>query len=220
LVSYFHVWLSRSSYCSKSGPGFKEFSPVTVIVLTTGLVSQRSLLGASQARFHPNCRTSIGRSGSRLAGAGETPVCLVVSSPRWHLVSSRFEVAPIRSRVHELLIAAATRLAHGRKRPGQNGANLSAIAPGRASTVAICDYRWGRANNAAERAIRPAVLWRRTSFSESSGKSFVARMLSVMTTLRSQNRDVLAYLACCRAAPRETCPSLLPLCLASTRPAC
>jgi len=25
-----------SSYCSSVGPGFKEFSPVTVIVLTTG----------------------------------------------------------------------------------------------------------------------------------------------------------------------------------------
>jgi len=35
---YFHVWLSRSpSYCSNLlGQGFEEFSPVTVIVLTTG----------------------------------------------------------------------------------------------------------------------------------------------------------------------------------------
>jgi len=75
------------------GQGLREFSPVTVIVYNWLAVSQRQVCCASQARFHPNCRTSggIGRSGSRLAGAGETPVCLVVSSPRWHLVSSRFE---------------------------------------------------------------------------------------------------------------------------------
>ena len=41
-------------------------------------------------------------------------------------------------------------------------------------------------NNAAERAIRPAVLWRRTSFGSQSqtGSTFVARMLTVVTTLR------------------------------------
>jgi len=82
-----------SSYCSKSvGPGFKGILTSDRYSAYNWLaVSQRQVV-ASQARFHPNCRrTGIGRSGSRLAGAGETPVCLVVSSPRWHLVSSRFE---------------------------------------------------------------------------------------------------------------------------------
>jgi len=51
-------------------------------------------------------------------------------------------------------------------------------------------------NNAAERAIRPAVLWRRTSFgAQSQAGSVVARMLTVVTTLHSQNRNVLEYLA-------------------------
>jgi len=52
-------------------------------------------------------------------------------------------------------------------------------------------------NNAAERAIRPAVLWRRTSFGAQSqaGSVFVARMLTVVTTLHSQNRNVLEYLS-------------------------
>ncbi len=69
-------------------------------------------------------------------------------------------------------------------------------------------------NNAAERAIRPAVLWRRVSFGSQSaaGSEFVARMLSVVTTLRQQDRDVLAYLTeACRAARQgEVVPSLLP----------
>ena len=51
-------------------------------------------------------------------------------------------------------------------------------------------------NNAAERALRPAVIWRRTSFGTQSalGSQFVARMLTVTLTLRSQQRPVLEYL--------------------------
>ncbi len=69
-------------------------------------------------------------------------------------------------------------------------------------------------NNAAERAIRPAVIWRRISFGSQSatGSEFVARMLSVVTTLRQQDRDVLAYLteACQAARQGKAAPSLLP----------
>lgn len=69
-------------------------------------------------------------------------------------------------------------------------------------------------NNAAERALRPAVLWRRSSFGSQSqsGSFFVARMLTVVTTLRAQHRDVLEYLTqSCRAARQgQSAPSLLP----------
>ena len=51
-------------------------------------------------------------------------------------------------------------------------------------------------NNAAERAIRPAVIWRRTSFGTQTqaGSTFVARMLTVIATLKSQRRDVLEFM--------------------------
>jgi transposase len=51
-------------------------------------------------------------------------------------------------------------------------------------------------NNAAERAIRPAVIWRRTSFGSQTktGSVFVARMLTVVTTLKSQKRNVLEFM--------------------------
>lgn len=69
-------------------------------------------------------------------------------------------------------------------------------------------------NNAAERAIRPAVLWRRSSFGTQSvaGSTFVARMLTVVTTLRSQRRSVLEYLtdACLAARYGQPAPCLLP----------
>jgi transposase len=69
-------------------------------------------------------------------------------------------------------------------------------------------------NNAAERAIRPAVLWRRTSYGSQSeaGSLFVGRMMTVVTTLRCQKRNVLDYLAeACRAKRQGLpAPSLLP----------
>jgi transposase len=52
-------------------------------------------------------------------------------------------------------------------------------------------------NNAAERAIRPAVLWRKGSFGTDSpnGSRFVERVLTAVTTLKQQGRNVLDYLA-------------------------
>jgi transposase len=69
-------------------------------------------------------------------------------------------------------------------------------------------------NNAAERAIRPAVIWRRTSFGSQTqaGSTFVARMLTVVTTLKSQQRNILEFITTAVANAREgkSAPSLLP----------
>jgi len=69
-------------------------------------------------------------------------------------------------------------------------------------------------NNNAERALRPAVLWRKGSFGSRSerGCRFVERLLTVIATLRSQGRDVLAFLAEACAAPLRGLdpPSLVP----------
>lgn len=50
--------------------------------------------------------------------------------------------------------------------------------------------------NPAERALRPAVIWRRVSFGTQSerGSRFVERILTVCATLKQQNRNVLDYL--------------------------
>jgi transposase len=70
-------------------------------------------------------------------------------------------------------------------------------------------------NNSAERPLRRAVLWRRRSFGTQSeaGSQFVERILTAVTTLRQQRRDVLDYLtaACAAAICKESAPSLLPL---------
>jgi transposase len=70
-------------------------------------------------------------------------------------------------------------------------------------------------NNSAERPLRRAVLWRRRSFGTQSeaGSQFVERILTAVTTLRQQRRDVLDYLtaACAAAICHTPTPSLLPL---------
>lgn len=51
-------------------------------------------------------------------------------------------------------------------------------------------------NNNAERPLRRAVMWRRKSFGtqSESGSRFVERILTAVTSLRQQGRDVLEYL--------------------------
>jgi transposase len=72
----------------------------------------------------------------------------------------------------------------------------------------------GPTNNAAERAIRPGVLWRKGSFGTQSaaGSRFVEAMMTVAATLTQQHRQVLDYLttACEAALHREPAPSVLP----------
>ena len=69
-------------------------------------------------------------------------------------------------------------------------------------------------NNAAERSLRPGVLWRKGSFGTQSeeGSCFVESMMTVVTTLKQQQRNVLEYLTeACKAALRgAAAPSLLP----------
>jgi transposase len=52
-------------------------------------------------------------------------------------------------------------------------------------------------NNAAERALRPAVLWRKGCYGtdSSAGSRFVERIMTVTTTCRQQQRQVLPFLA-------------------------
>ena len=52
-------------------------------------------------------------------------------------------------------------------------------------------------NNAAERALRPAVLWRKGCYGteSSEGSRFVERLLTVTTTCRQQQQLVLPFIA-------------------------
>ena len=70
-------------------------------------------------------------------------------------------------------------------------------------------------NNAAARALRPAVLWRKASYGTQSedGDRFVERLLTVVATCRQHGRSALDYLtAVCTATQQgRSPPGLLPL---------
>ena len=70
-------------------------------------------------------------------------------------------------------------------------------------------------NNAAERALRFAVIWRWISGGTDShrGSRFVERTLSVVATCRQQGRNVLEYLTSCFQADHQgkPLPSLMPV---------
>ena len=69
-------------------------------------------------------------------------------------------------------------------------------------------------NNAAERAVRHAVCWRKTSYGTDGerGSRFVERMLSVVASCRSQGRGVMEVLMQAITAHRDHSqkPSILP----------
>jgi transposase len=121
----------------------------------------------------------------------------------------REAIAPLQAELHALLEA-------GQAQPAAKAAGLSRsllqLWPALWTFVAVPGVE--PTNNAAERALRPAVLWRKGSFGTQSeaGNLFVARLLSVAATCRQQQRPLLAYLtAVCTAAQLGLpSPSLLP----------
>jgi transposase len=69
-------------------------------------------------------------------------------------------------------------------------------------------------NNASERSLRGAVLWRKVSFGTQSerGSRFVASILTVLLSCQQQHRNALTYLTtCCQAFyANRPVPSLVP----------
>jgi transposase len=128
------------------------------------------------------------------------------------------QIQPIRARLHQLLTEGSRLpLASGEKTPlaktVRTCAQLLKLEP--AFWLFASEPGVEPTNNAAERALRPAVLWRRCSLGSQSaaGSRFVERMLTVVTSLRLQQRPVLDYLTASVQAQRRglPAPSLLPI---------
>lgn len=135
----------------------------------------------------------------------------------WHYVRggslgrADFQAAmlPVMARVGELLREGTT-LEHDKTRRTCN--NILKLEVSLWTFVDVANVE--PTNNDAERPLRRAVLWRRKSFGTQSeaGSRFVERVLTTVTTLRQQKRDVLGYLtqACDTAIRGDKPPSLLP----------
>ena len=118
------------------------------------------------------------------------------------------EVDPIRTKVHQFL-SAGTELEQAQTH--QTCRNLLKVEDALWTFVTVADIE--PTNNLVERSLRRAVLWRKHSFGTQSntGSMFVARILTTVTTLRMQQRDVLDFLteACAAANLQQNQPSLL-----------
>jgi transposase len=116
---------------------------------------------------------------------------------------------PIERRILRLL-----REAHLRAEPKTSGVAREIVARRNYLWTFVDSEGVEPTNNAAERAIRPAVLWRKGSFGTDSidGSRFVERILTAATTLKQQRRHVLEYLTAACAAHDAGLPvqSLLP----------
>ena len=135
----------------------------------------------------------------------------------WHRVRDgtltratfRRYMGPLRQRVEGLLFL-------GRRGPHAPTAatcrEILALAPALWTFVRVPGVE--PTNNAAERALRPGVLWRKGSFGSHSaaGSRFAERMLTVAATLKQQHRNIVDYvtLACEASLRGESAPSLLP----------
>ena len=143
--------------------------------------------------------------------------CVAQLFGQWHRVRdgplsrADFQTAmqPIQARVGELLRHGA-QLTHEKTR--HTCENLVKLEVALWTFVRVADVE--PTNNGAERPLRRAVLWRRRSFGTQSaaGSRFVERILTAVTTLRQQKRDVLDYLteACAATIRGVQPPSLLP----------
>jgi transposase len=120
------------------------------------------------------------------------------------------EMRPIRREV-EALLAIGTFVDH--PKTVKTCANILKVAPALWSFVEHEGI--DPTNNAAERALRRGVLWRKRSFGSQSdrGLRFTERILTTVTTLRQQKRNVLDFLAlACQAQHLGLpAPSLLPV---------
>lgn len=156
--------------------------------------------------------------GGESAGLGRALLaCIKQMFELWHrvrdgpLARADFQAAmqPIQRRVGELLRAGA-QLAHTKTR--HTCANILKLEVALWTFVRVEGVE--PTNNSAERPLRRAVVWRRRSFGTQSeaGSRFVERVLTAVTTLRQQKRDVLDYLteACAAAIRGAQPPSLLP----------
>jgi hypothetical protein len=223
-VTVFQIHLSRGQAAAKALLG--EFAGYLITDRWTGYgwwpLDQRQLCWAHLIREFQK----IAERGGESQAIGES---LLEQARKlfelWHrvrdgtLTRSGFAAAvvEIRASVQQWLAAgAAYAMVHGdksaRARTARTCRELLKVEQALGLFVRVAGVE--PTNNAAERALRPAVIWRRTSLGTQSalGSQFVARLLTVTLTLRSQQRSVLEYLtAACEAARQGMpAPSLLP----------
>lgn len=126
------------------------------------------------------------------------------------LSRSEFELQmkPLQSRIHGLLLRGKFS-----GKPGVAGSCAELFAYRAWLWTFVTTLGVEPTNNASERALRPAVIWRKLSFGTQSvsGSRFVETLLSVVETCRQRQRNVLAFVRETMQAhfAKQTPPKLL-----------
>jgi transposase len=218
LVTVFVVRLSRGGHVARELLG-EEFSGILV-------TDRYSAYNWYPVRWRQLCWAHLQRDFEAMRGRGgrseEIGDALLAQAHQmftwWHRVREgtlqrstfRSYMSPIRREVERLLEAGSTCDV-----PKTEGTCRDILKRREALWTFVQVAGVEPTNNTAERSIRPGVLWRKGSFGTQSeeGSRFVESMMTVVSTLKQQQRNVLAYLteACAAALRGAAAPSLLPV---------
>ncbi len=225
LVAYFEIQLSRGKEVAQELLGL-NFLGILLSDRYKGYSwvdsSRRQLCWAHLIR---NFEKIAGRSGRSGEIGRELVECASRLFHHWHRVRdgtiqfSTFQkyAGQIRRGIRVLLEEGSSytpqkREKSARAKTARSCKELLTLEP--AMWLFVCLEGIEPTNNFGERLLRFAVLWRRMSQGTQSkhGSLFVGRLLTVIETLRLQDRNVLEYLTqACEAARAGTDPpSLLP----------
>jgi transposase len=216
-VTVFLIRLSRGSQVAKELVG-EAFTGVLVSDRWSGYcwvpIKQRQLCWSHLVRDFRRMAEAGGSAGA----IGETlGMCTRQLFHWWHRVrDGTLQRSSFRVYVTQLRLEVRALLQEGTLCDNPKSAALCRSLLRHEPALWTFAYKEGvePTNNASERALRPVVLWRKSSFGTQSrrGSDFVERMLTVVATLRQQQRHVLQYVtAACQAALHHyPPPSLLP----------
>lgn len=233
------LWSASTGDCSAAGsPGASLFR----IASTRDTAAFRALLAPNPRQIkvtdryavyvhaltemeHGICWAHLAREflywSTRLGEAGTVGRWLVAETEKlfahWHLFrSGALDRATLARRLEPVRAAVRTALrwGAGRQIPQLSGLCKNLLAREETLWTFVRVEGVEPTNNTAERAVRPGVLWRKSSlFTQSErGREYVARMLTARTTLRRHGGNLLEFLteALRRHRAGESPPRLLP----------
>jgi transposase len=164
-----------------------------------------------------NFQALVDRGGSVAVWGADLLALSRVVFRLWHLfregtierATLQAAIAPVQAAIHALLVA-------GSQRAGApEGMCWELLTHEQALWTFVREENVEPTNNAAEQALRPAVLWRKGCFGAHSaeGNRFVERILTVSATCRKQDRHLLTFVTEAIDAywAGRPAPALLPI---------
>jgi len=210
---------------SRDGPGLRKLLGEAYGGIVTS-DRHRPYLALAPARHQlcwahlmRNFQALVDRKGQQAAWGADLLALSHIVFRLWHLFREgtieraelQAAMAPLQETIHALLEAGSRRLG------APEGMCAELLAHQEALWTFVREEGVEPTNNAAEQALRGAVLWRKGCFGAQSeaGNQFVERLLSVSATCRQQKRHLLTFVTEAIAAywAGRPAPALFPVAL-------